>query len=156
MPVMPFFPYRLYVVGVGESPSPVTSRISSALPCWELMSFFFATSLDSGVSVWPSWVASYLELLRWVRVFLYFQRKDEGKRFTESSSPLQITYPLCPRWRIGEISTLIWSRVPPRRNSHGDISPWFRWFCQFVSHLSAYAPSANCSWTFHPQCNPKR
>ena len=65
------------------------------------------TSLDSGVLVRISWPVSYLELLRWMRGFSYFQRKDESKRFPESFYPLPWTRLLCSRWRVVEIYALI-------------------------------------------------
>ena len=109
-------------------------------------------SLDSGVPIRKSLLASYLEFLQWVRGFLYFWRKDAAKRFPESYSPLPRTHPLCPRWRVSEISTLIGLHVPRRRKYPWGISPRFLWLWKCSSHTSVYALSANQYFTRRLQC----
>ena len=111
------------------------------------------TLLYSVVPVQFSWPALYLYILRWVRGFSFFRRKDERKRFPKSFSPLQWTRLSCPRWRDVEISTLVGLHVPLRRNSPEDISPLFRLSCWCSSPTPAYALSANQVYICHHWCN---
>ena len=62
---------------------------------------------------------------------------------------------LCLRWHVKEIPILVGLHVPLRRNSPGDISPWFFWLCWYSSPTSEYALSTNLFWTRRPQCNPQ-
>ena len=125
------------------------------LPTENLGVFSLLISLGSDVPVRIYWTASYLEILQWVRGVLCFRIKDEEKRFPVASSPLPRTHPPCTSWSVAEISTLVGSRVPPRRNSPGGIYPRFCWSCQCSSFTSAYALSVNCSWTHCTRCNPR-
>ena len=105
-----------------NSPPPITSLISSALPCLGFRYFYLLTSLNSRDQVWPSWLALYLDFLRWVRGFLSFQKY-------ESFYSLPQTHTLCPRWRVVEISYLIGLHIPLQRNSPRDIPLQFFQSC---------------------------
>ena len=133
------------------------SRTKSVLCslAWSLSNSTVLMSLDSGVPARLSWPASYLELLRWVRGFMHFWRKDESKRFPKSFSPLPQTRPPCPRWNVVEISILFVLDVSLQRNSPEDIYPRFHWLCWRYSPISSYTLSANRVWTRCPQCNPQ-
>ena len=134
-------------------PPPSRPQLFPPLFAENLGAYFSLKSLDSGVPIRLSWTEFYLELLQWVRGVLFFRRKKEAKRFPRSSFPLPQTRPPYPRWRVVETSTLIWSRVPPRRNSPGNISPLFFWSVKCSSPMSIYALSANRIWNSHNWCN---
>ena len=122
-------------------------------PSVRLITYTVIKPIYSGVPVRISWTELYLDLLRWERGFSSFRRKNEAKRFPESFSSLPWTRILCPMWRVEEISILIGLHVSLQHNSPGDISLRFHWSCWYSSPKSAYALSANRSWTHRPQCN---
>ena len=80
-----------------NAPSPVLSRISSALPLWELK---YLSCADVSVFSIPSTVFLTGLLLRALtmgeRVF-FFQKKIRGKKNPESFTPLLQTRLACPR-----------------------------------------------------------